>query len=111
MKINYQFNESEINKFIELRKQSKDNKVRDKLLSLILIGKLSLTVDEVSNIIGTTKRTVENWLKMFINEGLDGLLRNNYKPKKPYLNHYQKNQVKIFVSFEYPEQSKRLFIM
>ena len=67
MKINYQFNESEINKFIELRKQSKDNKVRDKLLSLILIGKLSLTVDEVSNIIGTTKRTVENWLKMFIN--------------------------------------------
>jgi transposase len=108
MNFNYEFNETETNKFIELRNKSKDMKVRDKLLTLILLATLSLSTHQISLIIGVTQRTIENWLKIFQEENLESLLRNNYKPKQPYLNRYQKNQLKIFVSFEYPETLKEV---
>ena len=98
MNFNYEFNETDTNKFIELRKKSKDVNVRDKLLTLILLATLSLSIHQISLIIGVTQRTIENWLKIFQEENLESLLRNNYKPKQPYLNRYQKNQLKIFVN-------------
>ncbi|KPA18043.1 IS630 family transposase [Candidatus Magnetomorum sp. HK-1] len=43
-----------------------------------------------------------------ITEGIESFCHFNYKPKESFLKFYQKNQIKIYVSFDNPETTKEV---
>ncbi|KPA13703.1 transposase, IS630 family [Candidatus Magnetomorum sp. HK-1] len=106
--INYKFTDSEIEQLNILRVQSNNYRLRDKILSIILYATISISVLQISKIIGKSEKTIENWISAYFNEGIDCLKSYNYKPKKSLLNHFEKNQIKIFVTFENPETIKEI---
>ncbi|KPA18743.1 dDE family endonuclease [Candidatus Magnetomorum sp. HK-1] len=108
LNISYNFSNFEIEQLKLLRDQSNNYRLRERILSIILFATLSISIIQISEIIGKSQKTIENWITMYLNEGIDSLRSYNYKTKKPLLNYFQKNQIKIFVTFEIPETIKEI---
>ena len=106
--IHYSFSEFETTQLQKHRMQCKDYRIRDRLLSIILIATVFLTIEEVAIVLGKSKITIERWFNQYVNKGIDGILCYDYKPKQSYLNFNQKNQINIFVTFENPETTKEV---
>ena len=108
LKDNYNFSESEINQLKQCRDHCQNNRLKERFIVILLYATLSISTNQIAEIIGKSKRTIENWLSIYFVEGIEGLNDYQFKPKKSFLNFYQKNQVKIFVSFNNPETVKEV---
>ena len=104
----YQFSESEVIKLKMFRDQCQDYRLRERYIALILVATVSMSSLQISEIIGKSKRTIDNWLSKYITEGIESFCHFNYKPKESFLKFYQKNQIKIYVSFDNPETTKEV---
>jgi transposase len=62
----------------------------------------------VSSAAGISRYTIENWFDKYLTEGIDSINTFDYKPKQPYLNISQINQVVIWVTFGNPENTKQV---
>ena len=105
---NNQFSESEINQLKQCRDKCQNIRLKERFIALILFATLSVSKFQIAEIIGKSEKTIENWLSIYYVEGIEGLNSFKYKPKKPFLTFYQKNQIKIFVSFNNPETIKEV---
>jgi len=105
---NNQFSETEINQLKEYRDKCLNNRLKERFIALIIFATLSVSKIQLAEIMGKSKKTIENWLSIYYAEGIEGLDNFKYKHKKSFLNFYQKNQVKIFVSFNNPETVKEV---
>jgi len=81
-KINHEFSDLEIEQLKELRDQSKNIRVKERVLSIIMFATLKLSILHIAEVIGKSERTVENWIIKYIDEGLKGISSYNYKQKK-----------------------------
>ena len=107
-KINQEFSDLEIEQLKKLRDQSKNIRVKERILSIIMFATLQLSTLHIAEVIGKSARTIENWIIKYIDEGLEGISSYNYKQKNKYLNHHQLNQIRIFVTFDNPETIKEI---
>jgi transposase len=105
---NNQFSETEINQLKEYRDKCLNNRLKERFIALIIFATLSVSKIQLAEIMGKSKKTIENWLSIYYAEGIEGLDNFKYKHKKSFSNFYQKNQVKIFVSFNNPETVKEV---
>jgi len=107
-KINHEFSDLEIEQLKKLRDQSKDIRVKERILSIIMFATLQISILHIAEVIGKSERTIENWIIKYIDEGIEGILSYNYKHKKKYLDLHQINQLRIFVTFDNPETIKEV---
>jgi len=105
---NYQFSESEVNKLKQCRDHCQNIRLKERFIALVLFATLSISKIQIAEILGKSQRTIENWLTIYFAEGVEGLNNFKYKSKKSFLNFYQQNQVKIYVSFNNPETVKEV---
>ena len=88
----YQFSESEIRNLNNCRNNQKDYRLLLRILALLMLS-TGLSPKEVSEMVGKTEKTIENWLRQYRTEGLASLNSFKYKPKRPYLSIHQIYQV------------------
>jgi transposase len=69
---------------------------------------VGVSIENIAISIGCCERTILNWVEIYLTKGVDALNSFNYQPKQAYLNFNQINQVVIYVSFEYPENIKKV---
>ncbi len=105
--ITYSFSESEIEILNKYRDQQNDIRLKVRFIALLMIAG-GIDITSVASITGKTVNTISNWLQQYISEGIDSMNSYDYKPKKPYLNFYQINQVVIYVTFENPKNLKEI---
>jgi transposase len=67
-------------------KKEHNSRNQKRLLVLRLIGQHEHTATEIAKIAEISRASVFNYLKVFLSEGLDGLLASNHKGSKPSLN-------------------------
>jgi len=105
--IPYNFSESEIEILNKYRDQQNDTRLKVRFIALLMIAG-GIDITSVASITGKTVNTINNWLRQYISEGIDSINSYDYKPKKPYLDFFQINDVVIYVTFENPENLKQI---
>ncbi|KPA18042.1 hypothetical protein MHK_001727 [Candidatus Magnetomorum sp. HK-1] len=73
----YQFSESEVIKLKMFRDQCQDYRLRERYIALILVATVSMSSLQISEIIGKSKRTIDNWLSKYITEGIESFCHFN----------------------------------
>jgi len=108
LKNNHEFSDFDIEQLKKYRDQCKDIRVKERILSIIMYATLSISTLLLAEIFGKTERTIENWILIYINDGIKGISSFNYKPKKKYLSFHELQQLRIFVTFDNPETIKEI---
>ena len=65
-------------KIEKLRRKQKDARLHTRLSALLWLGQ-GRTPEEIADLLGVTPRTVRNWLQLYHDGGLNGLLTLQYQ--------------------------------
>jgi transposase len=65
-------------KIEKLRRKEKDARLHNRLSALLWLGQ-GRTAEEVADLLGVTPRAVRNWLQLYHDGGLQGLLHVQYQ--------------------------------
>ena len=84
-KCRYQFTEEEVVELKKYRDKQKDKRLALRFVALLMLAKDD-AMDNVAEVIGKSVRTVENWLKQYVEKGINSLNSFQYVNKKSYLN-------------------------
>ncbi len=103
-----------INKLISQFKNNLLNYIKENIVNLkvrfiaLLMIAGGIDITSAASITGKTVNTINNRLRQYISEGIDSINSYDCKPKKPYLDFFQINDVVIYVTFENPENLKQV---
>lgn len=103
----YVFSDLEIKNLKLYRDKQKNPALKIRFIVLLMIA-FGSDIMTVSSAAGISRYTIENWFNKYLTEGIDSINTFNYKPKQPYLNINQINQVVIWVIFENPGNTKQV---
>lgn len=106
------FSEKDIEQLQNYRDRQKDTKLKLRFMAILSViydtNGIEAGIGRTSDIFGKHTETIKNWLRIYLNEGIEKLNSSNYKPKQSYLNRHQINQVIIFVTYENPATAKEV---
>ena len=77
----YKFSDDEINLLEKYRDQSKDYRIKQRFIALIMLS-MDIDIKNIAYLFGCSQKTIENWFKQYQKNGIDALTSFNYKPKK-----------------------------
>jgi transposase len=108
----YDFSPGETEKLRKYRDEQSNFSLKIRLIAVLMIA-LGSDIRFVASVIGKCEKTVGNWLRKYVTEGIDNLNSLNYTAPESYLSRNQINQVIIWVTFENPANTKivREYIM
>ena len=92
----YEFSTSEIEQLRVLRDAQTDLRLQKRFLALLMLSK-KMNVDAITDILGISLYSLKNWFKNYIKNGADCLNSFQYKPKQPYINEVQCQELKTWV--------------
>lgn len=101
------FSEDEVVRLKEYRDNQPDFRLKIRFISLLMLAS-GADIETVASAVGKCSKTVENWLRIYLSEGIGSLNSFDYKPKKSYLSTSEINQVIIFVIWENPSTLKEI---
>lgn len=104
---NYKFGDDEIKTLEIYRDNQKDSRLKIRFLSLIMFAQ-QIDINIISQTIGKSTRTIENWLYQYITKGIDSLNFFQYTPKKTFLKVEQINQLIEWVKKTNPSKVKEI---
>ena len=93
---NYEFSASEIEQLNACRDAQTDHRLQKRFLAILMLSK-KMKVDVITDILGISHYSLKNWFKNYIKNGSDCLNSFQYKPKQPYLNEIQCQELKTWV--------------
>jgi len=103
----YSFTENEILILKKYRDKQKNANLRVRLLAIIMIAQ-DIAFDDIAQILGKSKITIVNWLKNYIEKGIESLNTYNYIPKKPKLSKKQISDIINWVRENNPGTCKEV---
>jgi transposase len=83
-KCRHQFTEEEVAELKKYRDKQKDKRLALRFVALLMLAEND-GADKVAEVIGKSVRTIENWLKQYVEKGIDSLNSFQYVNKKSYL--------------------------
>lgn len=101
----YTFSQEEIEQIEKYRNKQPDARLKVRFIALLMIAK-GIEIHSVAQVIGYSLQSIEKWIHQYQTKGLDALNSFQYKPKKPYLNPEQIEQLADWVRKENPEKIK-----
>jgi transposase len=103
----YQFTEEEVTELKRYRDKQKDKRLALRFVALLMLAKND-GVDKVAEVIGKSVRIIENWLKQYVEKGIDSLNSFQYVNKKSYLTPEQIRQTGDWVRNTNPASLKEV---
>jgi len=103
----HKFTDAEIKQLEQYRDNQKDLRLRDRFIVILMISQ-GLAIATIVFLIGKSTKTIENWYKLYVNKGVEGLNSFDYKPKKSKLGYHEINQVIIWVTVNNPGTVKQI---
>ncbi|MBF0240128.1 MAG: IS630 family transposase [SAR324 cluster bacterium] len=91
----HQFSSSEIEKLKTYRDAQKDSRLKQRFTALLMLAR-GIAVELILEIVGIGQRCLLNWLKKYLQNGINSLNSFNYKPKVSYLT---EDQIKELLSW------------
>lgn len=95
-KLNLSFSESEIDALMKLEKESvirQDFRLYRRCRGLIAVGFHKSSKAEVAKILGVTKRTIDKWIRLYVDNGIKGLELGKCGGSKSRLTEAQRQQL------------------
>jgi len=102
------FSENDIKQLQDYRDRQEDFRLKLRFMAILSAVFNKDGIGNAAAVFGKHIETIKNWLFLYLTEGPEKLNSFNYKPKQPYLNRYQINQVIIFVTYENPAAVKEV---
>ena len=106
------FTENDIKKLQDYRDGQEDFRLKLRFTAILSAAlnksDIEVAVENAAAAFGKHIETIKNRLFQYLTEGPEKVNSFNYKPKQPYLNRYQINQVVIFVTYENPATVKEV---
>jgi len=103
----HDFTDDEIQILNKYRDKQSNARLKLRFVALLFIA-LKTDVTVIVSALGISEFTIENWYNQYVSKGIESLDSFSYKPKQAYLNFFQINQVVIYVTFENPENLKKI---
>jgi transposase len=104
---NYKFSDEEIERLHQYRDNQPDFRLKIRFVALLMLAK-SNEINDVASVIGKSIKTIENWKKQYVTNGIDSLNYFQYKPKQSYLNDEQIEQIVTWVKKTNPSKLKQV---
>jgi len=106
-KCRHQFTEEEVAELKKYRDKQKDKRLALRFVALLMLAEND-GADKVAEVIGKSVRTIENWLKQYVEKGIDSLNSFQYVNKKSYLTPEQIKQTADWVRETNPASLKEV---
>ena len=103
----YVFSEEEIEQLRKYRKRQKDSRLKVRFIALLMLAE-EILIEQVGSIVGKSVKTLENWGKQYLTNGIDSLNSFNYIPKRTYVTPAQIEQVVTWVKETTPAKTKQV---
>ncbi len=97
----HKFTDQEITQLEQYRNNQNNQRLKERFIAIPMISQ-KINIEIIGIVLGKTTKTIENWYKLYRNEGINGLNFFNYKPKQSKLNFHETNQVIIWVTVTNP---------
>jgi len=109
---NCNFSENYIKQLQDYRDRQEDSALKLRFIAILsaIYNKdgIRAGIGQTAELFGKHIETIKNRLRSYLTGGAEKLNCFNHKPKKPYLNPNQINQVVIFVTYENPATAKEV---
>jgi transposase len=103
----YAFSQEEIYQLRHYRDTQRDGRLKIRFIGLLLLAE-SLSIEQSASLVGRSVKTVMNWGRQYLLHGIECLNAFNYKPKQPYLNPSQIEQLVAWVKETAPAKTKQV---
>ncbi len=103
----YQFNDDEIKRLNECRDNQPDVRLKIRFIAMLMLAE-GVKFATIASVIGKSVKTIENWLRQYVDKGIDSLNAFQYKPKQSYLTDVQIDQVVNWVRENNPGKTKEV---
>lgn len=108
MKITQQtFGQEEIAQLREYRDKQRDGRLKIRFIGLVMLAE-ELNIEQAASLIGKSVKTLLNWGKQYLTNGIDALNSFNDKPKQTYLTPAQLEQLVTWVTTTNPAKTKQV---
>jgi len=97
----HKFTDQEIKQLKQCRENQNDFRLKERLLAVLMIAQ-QIKIKNIAFIIGKSTKTIENWYKLYKNQGINALNSFDYKPKQSKLKYHEMNQVIIWITVNNP---------
>lgn len=104
---NYQFREEEVIRLEQYRDEQQDARLKMRFIVLLMLAR-GIALKDIAAITGVAMKTIENWHHQYLTKGIDCLNSFQYKPKQPYLNDEQTQQLLNWVGTTNPIHLKQI---
>lgn len=101
------FSQAEIRQLRAYRDAQRDGRLKIRFIGLLMLAE-ECPLEQVARLIGRSLKTLLNWGHQYLRHGIDCLNAFNYKPKQPYLNPSQIEQLVAWVRTSAPAKTKQV---
>lgn len=101
------FGQEEIVQLRNYRDKQRDGRLKIRFIGLLMLAE-ELSIAQAASLIGKSVKTLLNWGKQYLTNGIDALNSFNYKPKQMYLTSAQLAQLVAWVKQTNPAKTKQV---
>lgn len=99
--LGYQFSAGEIEILKKYRSCQKDGRLRARFIALLLLAE-GTPLRTISSVVGIDARTLERWMDIYLQKGINALNCFHYKPRVPLLEEKEQQQLLQWVEKNTP---------
>ena len=103
----HKFSEKEIDRLHQYRDRQEDARLKVRFIALLMLAK-NIPVIDIATITGKTTKSIENWQRQYLTQGIDSLNSFQYKAKQSYLTDEQTGQMLNWVKTTNPATIKQV---
>jgi transposase len=101
------FGQEEIYQLRDYRDKQRDGRLKIRFIGLLMLA-AEVPTDQAASLIGRSVKTLMNWGRQYLTQGIDCLNSFNYKPKQTYLKPSQLEQLVAWVKETAPAKTKQV---
>lgn len=99
--LNYQFSSEEVELLHNYRDRQQDGRLKNRFISLLLLAKAA-PLGVITSVIGVSERTLERWVELYRQQGMNVLNSFQYQAKVPLLEAEEQQQLLKWVEEKTP---------
>lgn len=99
--LNYQFSSEEVELLQNYRDRQPDGRLKNRFISLLLLAKAT-PLEVIISVIGISERTLERWVDLYLQQGINVLNSFQYQAKVPLLEKEEQQQLLLWVEEKTP---------